>query len=58
MANKDLEVEITEAKYNPGGFFSFSYIDFEIETTPFDWLVRWKEIDFIKLREYYIKYFP
>ena len=53
-----LEARITEERYNKGGFFSFSYIDFEINTEPFDWVVRRWEIDFIKLREYYVKAFP
>ena len=58
MANKNLEVEITEGKYNPGGFFSFSYIDFEIETQPYDWTVWRRQVDFAKMREYYATVFP
>lgn len=57
--HSDAKILITESKFNPGVFlFSFSFIDFEIETVPFNWVVRRKEADFIKLREYYVAYFP
>lgn len=58
VANKDLKVTVADSKFNSGGFFSFSYIDFEILTEPFDWEVRRKEIDFVKMREYYLSQFP
>jgi len=47
-------IEITDVKFNSGGFFSFSYIDFELNTYPFNWSVWRREVDFIKLREYYL----
>jgi len=29
-----------------------------LETKPFNWNVRRREVDFIKLREYYLKRYP
>ena len=39
VGNKDLNVLVCEAQHNSGGLFGFSYIDFEIRTSPFDWVV-------------------
>ena len=54
----DAFVEITETTYNPGGLFSFSYIEYTVETLPFGWSVERREQDFKKLRDYIIKKFP
>lgn len=55
---KDVLVDITETVYNPGGLFSFSYVEYIIETQPFGWNVARREGDFKKLRDYLIKRFP
>lgn len=54
----DVSVEITETLYHPGGLFSFSYIEYFIETQPFGWSVSRREPDFKRLRDYIIKKFP
>ena len=49
----DTYIEITDAVHNPGGLFSFSYVEYNIDTYPFGWSVARKEQDFIRLREYF-----
>ena len=56
--NKELWVTIGDPQYNSGGLFGFSYNDFQIVSEPFEWIVRWRESDFVKLRDYYQKMFP
>ena len=58
LGEKKLQIKVDDGKYNPGGFFSFSYTDFSIKTEPFGWSVRRRELDFVKLREYYTVMFP
>lgn len=54
----DVFIEITEVVNNPGGLFSFSYLDYIIDTHPFGWNVARREQDFKRLRDYLLKKFP
>lgn len=51
-------IEITDAVHNPGGLFSFSYVEYYIDTQPFGWSVTRREQDFKRLREYLLKKYP
>ena len=53
-----VSVDITETIYNPGSFFSFSYVEYIIETQPFGWNVARREPDFNRLRDYLLRKFP
>jgi len=55
---KDVAIEITEAVQNPGSLFSFSFVEYTIDTHPFGWSVTRKEQDFKRFRDYIIKKFP
>lgn len=54
----DVKVEITHVVQNKGGFLSFSYVEYTIETSPFGWAVTRKEQDFKRLRDYVLAKFP
>jgi hypothetical protein len=56
--NDEVLLEITEAIQNPGGLFSFSFVEYTIETHPFGWNVLRKEQDFKRFRDYMVKKFP
>ncbi|CAI2363587.1 unnamed protein product [Moneuplotes crassus] len=54
----DHSITITDAVHNSGGLFSFSYVEYYIETQPFGWNVKRREQDFQRLRNYLLKKFP
>ena len=39
MASENVEITVAEVKHVPGGFLTFAYFEYEIETSPFQWKV-------------------
>uniref|UniRef100_A0A7S3K5Y5 PX domain-containing protein n=1 Tax=Euplotes crassus TaxID=5936 RepID=A0A7S3K5Y5_EUPCR len=58
LKKKNLSALVSKGKVCKDGFFSFSYISYEVQLNPIGWCVRRKESDFIFLRDYLKKKYP
>ncbi|CAI2361988.1 unnamed protein product [Moneuplotes crassus] len=58
LKKKNLSALVSKGKVCKDGFFSFSYISYEVQLNPIGWCVRRKESDFIFLRDYLRKKYP
>lgn len=52
LTEPNITVNVLEATYCPGGVFQFAYNEYTLVTSPFGWMTKRRENDFIKLREY------
>lgn len=43
LAKQHVEIDVSKVEYKPGGFMSFAYVEYTIETTPFEWKVIRRE---------------
>lgn len=55
LTEQSITVNVLEATYFPGGIFQFAYNEYTLVTSPFGWMTKRRENDFIKLREYLCK---
>ena len=58
LNDKNIVINIKDAKEVNGGIFSKNYISYTIETTPLGWVVERRYTDFECLRKLLIKQFP
>lgn len=58
LNDKDIKVVIKNPKSVETGFLTSNYVHYEVETSPFKWLVRRRYSDFEWLRANLIKYHP
>lgn len=58
MNSKRIKIRVIEGALKSGGFFSASYLQYNIVTDPLGWSVLRKDADFYFLRKYLLKMYP